>query len=360
MPGILPDLRTTIMERRATREAETPRTVVTVGGVRVGADPFPIIAGPCAIESERQIMETAEIVAAGGASILRGNAYKSGSSPYSFRGLGDEGLALLRKAGDRVGLPTVTQVLEPHDVAAAASQVDMLELHSGAMQNFELLREAGRTGLPVLLRRGPSATLDELLWSAEYLLAEGDDNVVLVERGIRTFGSQRDMLDIGAVPALKELSHLPVIVDPSHASGGAAKIPAFALAAQGAGADGLIVEVHPDPAAARSEGPTQLDAAGFTALMFQLGVSRMRSHIDLIDREIVRLLARRLEMATEIGRVKAVHGLPVRVPEREEELLAIIREEAERHGIRPEHVVELFELVLAESRAVQERMRAGS
>lgn len=350
------------MERKATRtnEAGEERTVVTVGRVRVGADPFPIIAGPCAVESERQIMETAEVVAAGGASILRGGAYKHGSSPYSFQGLGDGGLALLRRAGESVGLPTVTQVLEAHDVAAAAEQVDMLELHSGAMQNFELLREAGRTGLPILLRRGPSATLDELLWSAEYLLAEGDDHVILVERGIRTFGSERDTLDIGAVPALKELSHLPVMVDPSHAAGGAAKVPALALAAQGAGADGLIVEVHCDPGAARSEGPPQLDGPHFAALMFQLGVNRMRSHIDLIDREIVRLLARRLEMAIEIGRVKAVHGLPVRAPQREEELLGIIREEAARLGIRPDHVADLFELVLAESRAVQEAMRTES
>lgn len=345
------------MERKATRDAGTGRTVVTVGSARIGADPFPIIAGPCAVESERQIMETAELVAAAGASVLRGNAYRQGASPYAFHGLGDEGLELLRRAGRAVGLPTVTQVLEPRDALLAADRVDMLELHSGAMQNFELLREAGRTGLPVLLRRGPSATLDELLWSAEYLLAEGDDQVVLVERGIRTFGSASDTLDIGAVPALKELSHLPVIVDPSHASGGSGKVPAFALAAQGAGADGLIVEVHPDPSSARSEGPRQLDGEEFASLMFRLGVNRMRSHIDLVDREIVRLLARRLEMSIEIGRVKAVHGLPVRAPEREAELLAIIREEAERLGARPDHIVELFELVLAESRAVQEAMR---
>jgi chorismate mutase-like protein len=165
------------------------------------------------------------------------------------------------------------------------------------------------------------------------------------------------MIDISSVPTLKELSHLPVIVDPSHASGGAAKVPPLALAAQGVGADGLIVEVHPSPAEAKSEGPLQLDGDQLAALMFRLGVNRMRAHIDLVDREIVRLLARRQDMSLEIGRVKATRGLPVRAPERERELLDIIRQEAEIQGIRPDHVEALFALVLEESRLIQEAMR---
>lgn len=346
------------MERKATRNTGSTTTVVRIRDVRIGHDPFPVIAGPCAIESEQQMMEVAVAVANAGGSILRGNAFKHSSSPYSFRGLGDEGVLMLERAGRESGLPTVTQVLEPRDVAAVVDRVDLLEVHSGAMQNFELLREVGRTQMPVLLRRGPSATLDEWLWSAEYLLAEGNEQVVLVERGIRTFGSgQTDTLDIGAIPALKELSHLPVLVDPSHASGGAHRVPPLALAAQGVGADGLIVEVHPHPEEARTEGPLQLDPGAFVGLMFRLGVNRMRGHIDLIDREIVRLLARRQELAIEIGRVKATRDLPIRAPEREDELLAIIREEASIQGIDPRHVQALFELVLAESRAIQEAMR---
>lgn len=346
------------MERKATKINGGDRTIVEVGSVRIGRDPFPVFAGPCALESEQQIMDAARGVAAAGASVLRGAAFKRGSSPYSFRGLGDEGLVMLEAAGKEVGLPTVTQVLEPGDVGAAVERVDMLEIHSGSMQNFELLREAGKTQKPVLLRRSPSATVDELLWSAEYLLAEGNSQVVLVERGIRTFGGAlTDTLDISSVPELKELSHLPVMVDPSHASGGANRVPPLALAAQGVGADGLIVEVHPRPSDALSDGPLQLDLTEFSALMFSLGVNRMRAHIDLVDREIVRLLARRQEMAIEIGRVKAARGLPIRAPQREGELLAIIREEATQRGVRPEHAQDLFELVLEESRSLQEKMR---
>lgn len=348
------------MERKAKWSPGVARTVVRVGDVRIGHDPFPVIAGPCAIESEAQLMEAAEAVAESGASLLRANAFKQGRSPYSFRGLGDEGLVMLERAGQEVGLPTVTQVLEPRDVRAVAERADMIEIHSGSMQDFELLREAGKAGRPVMLRRGPSATIDEWLWSAEYLLAEGNTQVVLVERGIRTFDSgATDTLDISSVVTLKEQSHLPVMVDPSHASGGAGRVAPLALAAQGVGADGLIVEVHPRPTEALTEGPLQLDGRGFAALMFGLGVSRMRAHIDLIDREIVRLLARRQELSLEIGKVKATRGLPVRAPDREEELLEIIREEAEVQGIRPGHVNQLFELVLEESRAVQEAMRAA-
>ncbi len=348
------------MQRKAHRAGGTTTTVVTVGPVRLGHDPFPVIAGPCAVESEDQMMAAAEIVAEAGAVVLRGGAYKSGSSPYSFRGLGEEGLRILQRAGAAVGLPTMTQVLEARDVAKVAEHVDMIEISSGNMQNFELLRVAGRAGKPVLLRRGPAATIDEWLWAAEYVLAEGNQHVVLCERGIRTFDhSNGDTLDISAVPALKEQSHLPILVDPSHAAGGINRVKPLALAAQGVGADGLIAEVHPRPGDAKTEGPQQLDGERFAELMDALGVSRMRRDVDLIDREIVRLLAQRRELALAIGRVKAERNMPVFVPEREAELLAVIREEAQVRGVDPEHVERLFLSILEESRAEQRRERAA-
>lgn len=342
-------------ERKAVkRDGGAERSVVDVAGVRFGHDPFPVIAGPCAIESEAQLTEVAQAVAEAGGAVLRANAYKLGSSPYDFRGLGEDGLVILERVGAAVGLPTASQVLEPSHVEAAADRVDMIEIHSGSMQNFELLKVAGRTGKPVLLRRAPSATVDEWLWAAEYVLAEGNHDLVMVERGIRTFGGGgADTLDITSIPELKERSHLPVIVDPSHAAGGAAKVGPLALAAQGVGADGLVLEVHPDPAGARSN-QSQLTPDEWAGLMFRLGVNRMRAHIDLVDREIVRLLARRQELSLEIGRVKAERGLPIFAPERERELMEVIRREAELCGLRPDHAEALFHLVLAESRSVQE------
>ncbi|HJR92530.1 MAG TPA: 3-deoxy-7-phosphoheptulonate synthase [Acidimicrobiia bacterium] len=348
------------MERKAHKSPGRAPTVVAVGDVRIGWDPFPVIAGPCAIESEHQIMVTASGVAEAGASVLRGAAWKPASSPYDFRGLGAEAVAMLAKAGEEVGLPTVTQVLEASHVEIAAESLDMLEINSGNMQDFELLRTAGRSGRPVLLRRGPSATIDEWLWAAEYLLAEGNDEVVLVERGIRTFGAvgSADTLDIGAVPTLKELTHLPIVVDPSHTSGGAPRVQPLALAAQGVGADALIVEVHPQPEVARTS-YNQMGIGGFEELMTALGISRVRRHIDQIDRQIVRLLARRQHLSQEIGRVKQARGLPVHIPGREHELLDVIREEAAHLGVDVAHAESLFEMVLAESRRLQHEMRQG-
>lgn len=345
------------MERKAHKTPGTPPTIVTVGKVRIGHDPFAVIAGPCAIESEEQIRAVAEAAAEGGASILRGGAWKSSSSPYDFRGMGAEAVDLLAAAGRGVGLPTVTQILEASHVEIAAEKVDMLEIASGNMQDFELLRQAGRSGLPVLLRRGPSATLDEWLWAAEYVLAEGNDQVVLVERGIRTFGATgADTLDIGAVPSVKETTHLPVMVDPSHSSGNALRVRPLTLAAQGVGADGVILEVHPDPEVARVS-LAQIGLGAFEDLMTALGISRVRRHIDQIDRQIVRLLARRQELSLEIGRVKQARNLPVRIPDRESELLAVVHDEAIHLGLDVSHVEELFGLVLSESRRLQQEMR---
>lgn len=346
------------MDRKTSRTLGVKPTVVQVGHTRIGHDPFPVIAGPCAVESVEQIRATAEAVAEAGAAVLRGGAYKSNGTPYGFRGLGRDGIRMLVEAGRSVGLPIATQVQQASDAEDAAEHVDALEIGSGSMQDFELLRVVGRLGKPVLLRRGPSATLDEWLWAAEYILAEGNGQVVLVERGVRSFGGGSDMLDISAVPQLKELSHLPVVVDPSHAAGEAHRVQPLALAAQGVGADGVIIEVHPDPKTARTEGP-QLDPAAFQVLMTSLGIHRLRHHIDQIDRQIVRLLSRRQDLALEIGKAKANRGMPIYMPDREAELLSVIEEEASRSGIEPGHVRALFQLVLAESRRLQQILRSN-
>jgi 3-deoxy-7-phosphoheptulonate synthase len=346
------------MIRKTDRTIDTTSsTVVTVGDVRFGADPMPVVAGPCTVESEAQIKHLAEVVSAAGGRMLRGNAVATLSSgPYGFQGLGLDGVRMLSEAGRSVGLPVVTQIAEPREALAVSELVDMLEISSGNMQNFELLRAVGQTGLPVMLKRGPSATFDEWLWAAEYVLAEGNDQVVLCERGIRAF-ERTDTLDIAAVPAVKEKSHLPVVVFPSHAVSDRHSVGPLALAAQGVGADGLVVEVHPDPDKAAMNPIGQLDPAGFDGLMAALGINRLRGQVDLIDRDIVRLLARRRQLTAAIGRVKAVRGMPIYVPAREEELLEVIREEARMQGVDEGYVTSLFELVLANSRAAQRRER---
>ena len=346
------------MIRKAERsETSKTKTIVEVGDVRFGHDPFPVIAGPCVIEDEGQITETAVAVAAAGASVLRAGTFVAGASPYEFRGLGIEGLKMLRAAGDAVGLPVVTQVIEPAGIPAAIELADMIEIGAGNMQNFELLREVGQQSLPVLLKRGPSATVDEWLWAAEYVLAEGNDQVVLCERGIRTF-TDDDTLDISSVPIVKERTHLPVIVLPSHSAGSRARVVPLALAAQGVGADGLAVEVHPNPDIALVNTTGQLAASQFAELMEALGINRMRKAIDLVDRDIVRMLSRRRDFALEIGRVKAERGMSVRSPAREAELMEVIREEAGIHKLDPDQVEAVFQIILAGSRAEQRRLRA--
>lgn len=346
------------MIRKAERsKTGSTSTVVQVGDVRFGHDPFPVIAGPCVIESEEQITEIAEVVATAGGSMLRAGTSVAGASPYEFRGLGSEGLKMLRAAGDRVGLPVVTQVIEPAGIPEATELSDMIEVGASNMQNFELLREIGQQERPVLLKRGPSATVDEWLWAAEYVLAEGNDNVVLCERGIRTFADD-DTLDISSIPIVKERTHLPVIVLPSHSAGSRARVVPLALAAQGVGADGLCVEVHPTPELALVNTSGQLAAPEFAQLMEALGINRMRKAIDLVDRDIVRALSRRRDLALQIGRVKAERGMSVRSPAREAELMEIIREEAVLQGLDPEQVEAIFQVILAGSRAEQRRLRS--
>jgi 3-deoxy-7-phosphoheptulonate synthase len=232
-----------------------------IAGRRIGGEWFALIAGPCTIESREQLLETAGAVAAAGGTLLRGGAYKPRTSPYSFQGLGAEGLVLLEEARAQTGLPVVTEVLDPRDVELVAEAADVLQIGSRNMHNYALLREAGRSGMPVLIKRGLSATIDELILSAEYVLSEGNDVVILCERGIRTFEhAYRFTLDLMAVPVLKQRTHLPVIVDPSHAAGRRDLITALSLAAAAVGADGLMVEVHPRPDEAICDGPQSLEA----------------------------------------------------------------------------------------------------
>jgi 3-deoxy-7-phosphoheptulonate synthase len=240
------------------------RTVVDVDGRRVGGDHFGLIAGPCTVEGRDQTLEIARVVAANGATMLRGGAYKPRTSPYSFQGLGVEGLRLLQEAKEETGLPIVTELMDVRDVADVVEVADVIQVGARNMQNYPLLTEIGRAGLPVLLKRGLSATLDELLMAAEYVLKEGNGNVMLCERGIRTFETAyRFTLDLMAVPVLRELTHLPVIVDPSHAAGRRDWVGPMSLAAAAAGADGIIVEVHNEPEEAICDGPQALPTETF-------------------------------------------------------------------------------------------------
>ncbi|HEV3229935.1 MAG TPA: 3-deoxy-7-phosphoheptulonate synthase [Solirubrobacteraceae bacterium] len=241
------------------------RSVFDIAGRKVGGDHFAMIAGPCTVESRDQMLETARVVKDSGATLLRGGAYKPRTSPYAFQGLGQEGLRLLAEAKEVTGLPIVTELMDVRDLDAVLEVADVIQLGARNMQNYSLLAEVGRSGRPTLLKRGLSATLDELLMSAEYILKEGNPNVMLCERGIRTFETdhRRVTLDLMAVPVLKELTHLPVIVDPSHAAGRRSLVPPLSLAAAAAGADGVIVEVHPSPEDAICDGPQQLRTDGF-------------------------------------------------------------------------------------------------
>ncbi len=243
------------------------RTVINVNGIEVGRE-FVVIAGPCSVESEEQTLLTAQKVKEAGAHMLRGGAFKPRTSPYSFQGLGLEGLKILEKARKRTGLPIVTEVVDPRDVHWVCEYADVLQIGTRNMQNFALLKEVGKANKPVLLKRGMFSSLKEWLYSIEYILNEGNPNVILCERGIRTFETYtRNTLDISAVPAMKELSHLPIIIDPSHATGRVEMIEPMSLAAVSAGADGLIIEVHPDPPHALSDSAQQLNPTQFQVLM---------------------------------------------------------------------------------------------
>ncbi len=273
MPGVRDAIRVSQPFKLVSREVKEEDTVIDVGGVRLGGERLAVMAGPCSVESKDQILETAHAVKRAGASFLRGGAYKPRTSPYDFQGLAEEGLKLLALAREQTGLKVVTEAMDAETLPMVAEYADVVQIGARNMQNFSLLKKLGAIGKPVLLKRGPSATVREWLMAAEYVVSNGNPRVALCERGIRTFETAtRNTLDLNAVPVLKALTHLPVVVDPSHGIGLRAHVPAMARAAVAAGADGLIVEVHPCPERALSDGQQSLTPAEFASLMSQVRV----------------------------------------------------------------------------------------
>lgn len=253
------------------RETKAEDTIIKVKGFTVGGGEISVIAGPCAVESREQLLETARLVRAAGAKAIRGGTYKPRTSPYSFQGMEEQGLELLAEAGRESGLATITEVIDEISLTLAAEYVDMIQIGARNMQNFHLLRAVGRINKPVVLKRGLSATMEEWLMAAEYIMSEGNYNVILCERGIRTFETYtRNTLDLSAVPVIKQLSHLPVIVDPSHATGEWRLVAPLSKGAIAVGADGLLIEVHPDPCKALCDGPQSLTPGNFQQLMEEL------------------------------------------------------------------------------------------
>src|SRR5215831_4078755 len=270
-PGVESAVRISAPYKFVSREFRKEHSQIKINGIEVGGREFVVMAGPCSVENEKQIMETAEAVAAAGATVLRGGAFKPRTSPYDFQGLELEGLKLLRKAKEATGLGIITEVMSDRDVEMVAEYADCMQVGARNMQNFALLKTLGSCGRPVLLKRGLSSTVKELLMSAEYIVAHGNPNVMLCERGIRTFETvTRNTCDIAAIPALNELTHLPVILDPSHATGKRSLVPAVSRAGVAIGADGLIVEVHPCPEKAVSDGAQSLTIQQFRQMMEEL------------------------------------------------------------------------------------------
>lgn len=283
LPGVQEVVRVLKPYKLVSRDFQPEDTVVTLrNGSKVGGGAFAVIAGPCSVESPEQMHVVAEAVSRVGATMLRGGAYKPRTSPYAFQGLGLEGLKMMREAADEFGLPVVTEVLDVRDAATVAEWADVLQVGARNMQNFMMLDELGQMGKPVFLKRGLSATLEELLSAAEYVLKGGNRDLILCERGIRTFETYtRNTLDLAAVAALKSLTHLPLVVDPSHATGRRELVAPMACASVIAGADGVMVEVHPQPERARCDGPQSLDVPNFEGLMNDL-----RPLLELADKEV--------------------------------------------------------------------------
>ena len=273
MPGVSEIVPIRKPYKMVSREFQPADTIVELaGGVKIGAgQKLVVMAGPCSVEGEKEFLEVAEVVKRAGASVLRGGAFKPRTSPYAFQGLGEQGLKFMAKAREQTGLPFVTEVMDTRDVELVAKYADMLQIGARNMANFNLLKEVGKTKKPILLKRGPGSTIQEWLMSAEYVLSEGNKQVVLCERGIRTFETAtRNTLDLNAVPVVKKLTHLPIIVDPSHGTGEWDLVPAMAKAGIAAGADGLMIEVHPRPEEAMSDGAQSLKPDTFQQLMSEL------------------------------------------------------------------------------------------
>ncbi|HEY3425073.1 MAG TPA: 3-deoxy-7-phosphoheptulonate synthase [Negativicutes bacterium] len=286
LPGVEQVISILTPFKLVSREFRQENTLVTVGDVVFGGVAIPIIAGPCAVESYEQLSETALAVKTAGATMLRGGAYKPRTSPYSFQGLEKEGLELLKVVSKEVGLPVISEVIDPRTVGLVSEYVDMLQIGTRNMQNFVLLKEVAKTGKPVMLKRGISASIEEWLMAAEYIMAGGNEQIILCERGIRTFETYtRNTLDLNAVALVKQLSHLPVVVDPSHGTGNWRLVKPMAKAAVAVGADGLIIEVHPHPEVAVSDGPQSLTPINFARLMRELAVLSAALERTIISQE---------------------------------------------------------------------------
>jgi len=271
LPGVLEVIPVTHAYKLVSREMKAENSIVSIGGVQIGGAAFVVVAGPCAVETREQTLTVARAVKAAGAHLLRGGAFKPRTSPYSFQGLGEEGLRILAAAREETGLPVVTEAVDERALDLVEEHADAIQIGARNMQNFSLLRRAGKAKKPVILKRGMSATLEELLMSAEYILAEGNYQVVLCERGVRTFSDfSRNTLDLAVVPAVKQMSHLPILVDPSHGTGRRDKVAPLSRAAAAVGADGLMIEVHHDPNQALSDGPQSITPEMFESLMGDL------------------------------------------------------------------------------------------
>jgi 3-deoxy-7-phosphoheptulonate synthase len=380
MPGVEQLIRVSKPYKLASAEHHPDRSTVRVGDVEIGAGaPLAVIAGPCAVESREQIMATARWVKREGATLLRGGAFKPRSSPYAFQGLGVEGLELLAEARAETGLPIVSEITDPADVEVFERHVDMLQVGARNMANFVLLKACGQTRTPVLLKRGLSATVDEWLMAAEYILSSGNPNVILCERGIRTFETAtRNTLDLSAVPVIRERTHLPVVVDPSHGTGHRPLVRPLAVAGAAVGADGIIVEVHPDPPTARSDSEQSLSFPEFGDLMDDLrrheylrqptapgAVApieppaerrRLRGRIDDVDARIAALLEERAELSVAVQQTRPAddHGHDVG---RERELIERASH-IEGGVLTPEERELVFGAILRVSRSAQRRSAA--
>ncbi len=357
----------------AARAVRPEGTRVRVGDLVVGGRELVVVGGPCSVETEAQMHEIAHAVARAGARMLRAGAYKPRTSPHVFRGHGVPGLVMLREAGASARLPTVTEVMATEDVADVAAHADVLQIGARNAQNYALLEAAGRTGKPILLKRGPSMTVEELLLAAEYILATGNWNVILCERGIRTYErATRNTLDLGSVAALKRATHLPVLVDPSHACGRRELIAPLSRAAVAAGADGLLIEVHPRPDESWSDAEQAISPATFAELMGAIAteaplhgryvaaprgvtdeetITANRDRIDAIDAALVKLLDERIAIALEIGRAKRAIGHATHAPEREAVVLQRVAELS-----REPSIVRAFAAIVDATRTAQQHV----
>ena len=379
MPGVEQAIRVTSPHKLASLEHQRDRTRITVKGIPIGAGaPLVVMAGPCSVESPEMLHETAAQVKRDGAHVLRGGAYKPRTSPYAFQGLGEDGLRLLAEAKATTGMPVVSEMTDASQMELFEQYVDIIQIGSRNMHNFTLLRAAGQGRTPVLLKRGFGATIDEWLMAAEYVLSAGNANVILCERGIRTFErATRNTLDLSAVPVLREMTHLPVVVDPSHGTGKRSLVAPMSLAAAAVGADGLIIEVHPDPPHARSDGDQSLSFPEFGALMDELRrseylrrgetrrprtgtvpatVGEMRERIDEIDEQLLNLVDARAQMSLAISQAKGGSGNG-HDPQREHSLLDRART-TDATTLDAEELELVMSAVLRASRQMQRRHAA--